>query len=235
MQSTRVACGQFEARAVDKDYNLDRMSAQLGEAAAAGCAVIVLPELIVSGYIAAERIPEQAEPVTGPSVRRMQEAAASSGIAVAFGMAEAAPDGRLYDSLVVVDTDGEVAAVYRKLHLFGAETSWASAGGEVPVFELGGATATGWICFDTRFPEQARCAAAGGAELALVPTAWLGPPPGVGVGAAGARHGQQHIRRRGRHRQLRRRAALPRQQHDRGTARRRARARRAGQRLGNLG
>ena len=176
MKTMRVACGQFEARAADKEYNLDRMGAQVGEAAAAGCAVIVLPELIVSGYIAAERIPEQAEPVTGPSVSRMREAAASSGIAVAFGMAEAAADGRLYDSLVLVDAGGEVAAVYRKLHLFGAETSWASAGGEVPLFDVGGMTATGWICFDTRFPEQARCAAACGAALALVPTAWLGPP-----------------------------------------------------------
>ena len=177
MEATRVACGQFEARAADKEYNLALMGAQIGEAAAAGCAVVVFPELIVSGYIAAERIPEQAEPVTGPAVCRVQEAAACSGIAVAFGMAEAAADGRLYDSLVVVDRDGAVAALYRKLHLFGAETTWASAGGEVPVFDLGGVAATGWICFDTRFPEQARCAAAGGAELALVPTAWLGPSP----------------------------------------------------------
>ena len=176
MEATRVACGQFEARAADKEYNLAVMSAQVAEAAAAGCAVIVLPEMIVSGYIAAERIPEQAEPVTGPSVRRMQEEAASAGVAVAFGMAEAADDGRLYDSLVVVDREGEVAALYRKLHLFGAETSWASAGDEVPVFDLGGVAATGWICFDTRFPEPARCAAACGATLALVPTAWLGPP-----------------------------------------------------------
>ncbi len=177
MQTTRVACGQFEARAADKEYNLDLMGAQIGEAAAAGCAVVVFPELIVSGYIAAERIPAQAEPVDGPSVCRVQKEAASSGITVAFGMAEAAADGRLYDSLVVVDGTGKVAVTYRKLHLFGAETSWASAGAEVPVFDAGGVAATGWICFDTRFPEQARCAAAAGAELALVPTAWLGPPP----------------------------------------------------------
>lgn len=177
MQTMRVACGQFEARAADKEYNLDLMRAQIGEAAAARCAVIVFPELIVSGYIAAERIAGQAEPVTGPSVSRVREEAAATGLAVAFGLAEAASDGRLYDSLVVVDGKGELALTYRKLHLFGAETSWASAGHEVPVFDLGGVAATGWICFDTRFPEQARCAAAGGAELALVPTAWLGPSP----------------------------------------------------------
>ena len=176
MHQTRVACGQFQARAADKAYNLDRMRSQMGAAAAAGCSVIVFPELIVSGYLPAERVPEQAEPVPGPAVTRIQEDAAAAAIAVAFGMAERAPDGRLYDSLVVVDGAGALLASYRKLHLFGAETSWAAAGAAVPVFTVAGVSASGWICFDTRFPELARCAAAGGAELALVPTAWLGPP-----------------------------------------------------------
>ena len=44
MEATRVACGQFEARAADKEYNLDLMGAQIGAAAAAGCAVVVFPE-----------------------------------------------------------------------------------------------------------------------------------------------------------------------------------------------
>ena len=231
MHTTRVACGQFEARAADKAYNLDRMHSQMGEAAGAGCAVIVFPELIVSGYLAAERIPEQAEPVPGPAVARVQEDAAAAGIAVAFGMAEQAPDGTLYDSLVVVDGAGTLLTTYRKLHLFGAEISWAAAGDTVPVFSVGGVAASGWICFDTRFPELARCAAAGGAELALVPTAWLGPPAEWGAGAARACHGQQHVRGRRGHRQLRRRTALPRQQHDCGSPWRGAGARPIGYRL----
>ena len=172
---TRVACGQFLAYAANKAYNLKRMRGQIQEAAAAGCAVIVFPELIVSGYLPAEEVPEQAEPVDGPSVARVREDAAAAGIAVAFGMAERAPDGALYDSMVVVDATGELLATYRKVHLFGAERSWATAGDEVPVFTVGGVKAGGWICFDTRFPEVARSAAAGGAELALVPAAWLGP------------------------------------------------------------
>lgn len=175
-QMTRVACGQFQARAADKAYNLDRMRSQMEEAAGDGCAVIVFPELIVSGYLAAERMPEQAEPVPGPSVARVREDAARAGIAAAFGIAERTPDGTLYDSLVVVDGAGALVTTYRKLHLFGAETTWAAAGDEVPVFTVGGVAASGWICFDTRFPELARSAAARGAELALVPTAWLGPP-----------------------------------------------------------
>ena len=174
-QMTRVACGQFLAYAANKAYNLKRMREQIQEAAAARCAVIVFPELIVSGYLPADEVPEQAEPVDGPSVARVREDASAAGIAVAFGMAERAPDGALYDSMVVVDATGELLATYRKVHLFGAERSWATAGDEVPVFTVGGVKAGGWICFDTRFPEVARAAAAGGAELALVPAAWLGP------------------------------------------------------------
>ncbi len=176
MERTRIACGQFEARAADKQYNLKVMRRQMGEAAAAGCAVIVFPELIVSGYLAAPRIPAQAEPLGGASVARVRRDAAAAGIAVAFGMAEQAPDGALYDSLVVVNARGELAGCYRKLHLFGAENEWAAAGDEVPSFTFGGVAASGWICYDTRFPELARNAALAGAELALVPTAWLGPP-----------------------------------------------------------
>ena len=174
-QMTRVACGQFLAYAANKAYNLKRMCEQIQEAAAARCAVIVFPELIVSGYLPADEVPEQAEPIDGPSVARVREDASAAGIAVAFGMAERAPDGALYDSMVVVDATGELLATYRKVHLFGAEKSWATAGDEVPVFTVGGVKAGGWICFDTRFPEVARAAAAGGAELALVPAAWLGP------------------------------------------------------------
>ena len=176
MKKIRIACGQFEAHAADKAYNLGVMRAQMQEAAAAGCAIVVFPELIVSGYLAAARIPAQAEPLDGPSVARVREDAAAAGIAVAFGMAERTAAGTMYDTLVVIDDAGRVSGCYRKVHLFGAETEWAAAGDQVPSFTVGGVAASGWICYDTRFPELARSAAAAGAEVALVPTAWLGPP-----------------------------------------------------------
>ena len=43
------------------------------------------------------------------------------------------------------------------------------------LFDMGGVRYGGWICYDTRFPEVGRAAAIGGAEVGLVPTAWLGP------------------------------------------------------------
>jgi predicted amidohydrolase len=175
MDELRVACGQFEARLGDKAFNLDVMASQARAAHAAECQVVVFAELSVSGYLQAERVAEVAEPVDGPSVRELAGCARELGIQIVFGMAERAGD-RLYNSMVALDARGEVAACYRKLHLFGAEERWATAGSEVVAFTLAGVPATGWICFDTRFPELARSAAAAGAEVACVPTAWLGPP-----------------------------------------------------------
>ncbi|MBN1543270.1 carbon-nitrogen hydrolase family protein, partial [candidate division KSB1 bacterium] len=64
---------------------------------------------------------------------------------------------------------------YRKIHLWDTEKRWASAGDTFPLFDLGEFHAVSWICHDTRFPELGRLARAMGADLALVPTAWLGP------------------------------------------------------------
>ena len=175
MNALRVACGQFEARFGDADYNLAQMEAQTRQASDANCQVIVFAELSVSGYLEVARVMEAAEPIPGDAVSRMTACARSCGIAIAFGMAEQDGD-RLHNALVVLDRDGEMVAHYRKTHLFGAEEDWATPGGEVVSFFIDGVAATGWICFDTRFPEIARAAAMSGAELALVPTAWLGPP-----------------------------------------------------------
>jgi predicted amidohydrolase len=61
------------------------------------------------------------------------------------------------------------------MHLWDTEKQWAQAGDEAQVFEVDGLRCTGWICYDTRFPELARMAALDGADVALVATAWLGP------------------------------------------------------------
>lgn len=176
MNVTRVACGQFEAHAADKQYNLKLMSLQINKAANNGCNIIVFPELIVSGYLSAKQIPSQAEQISGSSVSKIRAYASSVEIAVAFGMVEADHNGNLYDSMIVVNGSGEICNVYRKLHLFGSEKSWAMSGDSLSVFCINGVPTTGWICFDTRFPELARDVAVRGAEIALVPAAWLGPP-----------------------------------------------------------
>jgi len=176
MQDFRIACGQFAAKPGDASSNVARMICYAGQARSEGCELIVFPELIVTGYLGPERVLHLAEPLTGPSVSRLAESAGRIGIAIAFGMAELdAASGVRYNSLVVVDRSGQLAGVYHKMHLWDTEREWAEPGREVLSVELANVRYSGWICYDTRFPELARLGALAGAEVALVPTAWLGP------------------------------------------------------------
>ena len=176
IRDTRIACGQFAAKPGDAAANVARMIGYAGQAQAERCELIVFPELIVTGYLAPDRIPPLAEPLSGPSVSSLAQAAGEMGIAIAFGMAELdEARGVRYNSLVVVDRAGQVAGVYHKAHLWDTEREWAEPGREVLSVDLGDLVYSGWICYDTRFPEWARLGALAGAEVALVPTAWLGP------------------------------------------------------------
>jgi predicted amidohydrolase len=176
MRDIRIACGQFVAGAGDAQANVARMADYARQAWAEGCELILFPELVVTGYLAPEVVRPLAEPVTGKSVLSLAKAARDIGISIAFGLAELDAANRTrHNSLVVVDRDGSVLAVYHKMHLWDSEREWAEPGCDVLDFELAGICFTGWICYDTRFPELARLGALAGAEVALVSTAWLGP------------------------------------------------------------
>ena len=142
---------------------------------------MVFPELIVSGYLAPEAVSALAAPLDAAPVRTIRAAARGAGQSPsAFGYPELAADGRKHNSFVLVDPSGAIATVYRKMHLWGAEADWAAAGTEVPMAGIAGARVSGWICFDTRFPELAR--------LAALPRR-RGRDRADGVARAGARSG----------------------------------------------
>ena len=176
MRDVRIACGQFAAEAGAKDRNITRMIAYAEEARQLGCALVLFPELIVTGYLRPDDIVPLAEPITGPSVSRLSQAARELEVAIAFGMGELDEQrGVRHNSLVTVDRQGEVVGVYRKIHLWDQEKTWAEGGTAMPVLEVEGVRCGSWICYDTRFPETGRLAALAGADVGLVATAWLGP------------------------------------------------------------
>lgn len=144
-------------------------------AAVAGRAeLIVLPELVNSGYVfrTAEEARAAAVPAGGELIRSWGREATRGGAMLVAGFCELAPDGRVFNSSVLIDGD-QVLAVYRKLHLWGEESNWFSPGEEpAPVI----ATRLGQIglavCYDLEFPELTRGLALQGAELIALPTNW---------------------------------------------------------------
>jgi predicted amidohydrolase len=116
-----------------------------------------------------------AEPLDGPYAARLAEVAGRA--TVVAGIFETAPDvGRPFNTLVVAGAAGP--ACYRKIHLydsFGYRESDALTAGPVEpvVVDVAGWAVGLMTCYDLRFPELGRALAARGAEVLLVPAAWV--------------------------------------------------------------
>lgn len=177
---TRIHCLQIAPQVGEREANLRRCEDALGQAAAAGAEVIVLPELATAGYVFDS--PDEARDAAlhrdDPAFTRWVGAA--GGAVVVGGFAELGDDGRLYNSAVVTDGSGPVA-VYRKLHLWDREKLVFSPGADpAPVVEVAGLRLGVLICYDLEFPESTRGLALRGADLLTVPTNWpeVARPPG---------------------------------------------------------
>jgi deaminated glutathione amidase len=169
----RVALGQLPISS-DPQVNLARVREAVHGAAAQGARLAVFPEGTHARFSADLRA--VAEPLDGPFCRGLADAARSAGLAVVACVFEPARDGRVFNTTVGFDTDGELAAVYRKIHLFDAlghrESDNVAPGDDVVIATLAGVRVGFMTCYDVRFPELARALAAGGAELLVLPAAW---------------------------------------------------------------
>jgi predicted amidohydrolase len=156
--------------------NLDRVRAAVTEAATSGARLAVFPEGTQARFSADLRA--VAEPLDGPFCTELADIARAHGVAVVAGVFESAPDGRVFNTTVGYDTDGRLAAAYRKIHLFDAlghhESDDVAPGDDLVIADLAGLRVGFLTCYDIRFPELARSLAAGGAQLLVVPAAWAG-------------------------------------------------------------
>jgi deaminated glutathione amidase len=177
----RVACVQFSS-SQSKAENLERMEPLVARAAATGADVVLLPEKwngIGSGDFMRD-VAEQLE--GGETVEAMRGWSRRHGITLVGGSIAERREGRekLSNTCVVFDGEGEVVAVYRKIHMFDVEVgghvyreSEAEEPGEGPVTcEVEGWQVGLTVCYDLRFPELYRILAVEGAELVTVPAAF---------------------------------------------------------------
>jgi predicted amidohydrolase len=142
---------------------------------ALGSDLILLPELWPTGYFSFDRYADDGEPIDGPTVRALGEKARVLGAYLVAGSVVERDGGRLYNTCVVLDPDGRLAARYRKVHLFGyrsEERRLLSRGDEAVVVATPWGKAGLSICYDLRFPELYRRLVDRGAEFLLVTAAW---------------------------------------------------------------
>lgn len=174
----RIAVLQTTPLPVDVSGNLQRLGEQMQRAAACGAQLLVGPEMFLSGYAigrtAVERLAETAD---GPSSQAIARLCQAHALAVVYGYAERGVDGRVYNSVQLIDATGQRLCNYRKTHLFGEldRAQFSAGDAPCPIVELHGWKLGLLICYDIEFPENARHLALAGAELILVPTANMAP------------------------------------------------------------
>jgi predicted amidohydrolase len=177
----RVACVQLSARA-EKSENIATAEGLVAEAAADGAELVALPEKW-NAFGSVDTMRAAAEPLEGgETVSAMAGWARKHGITLVGGSITESREGRekLSNTCVVFSPEGEIAAVYRKIHLFDVEVGglvYRESEAEEPGDESVVVETAGWetgltICYDLRFPELFRKLALDGAELITVPAAF---------------------------------------------------------------
>ncbi|HSN81620.1 MAG TPA: N-carbamoylputrescine amidase [Polyangiales bacterium] len=185
MTASTLSISTVQCRLDDaRDANVARIEALIRKAAADGAQVVLTPELFEGPYFPQtedEQAFDLAAPLEDhPTIARMQSLAAELGVVLPVSFFERAGQA-YYNSLVMIDADGEQLGVYRKSHIPdgpGYEEKfyfrpgstgfrvWSTRHGRIGV----------GICWDQWFPEAARCMALQGAEVLLYPTA-IGSEP----------------------------------------------------------
>jgi N-carbamoylputrescine amidase len=169
----QMACSPHPAE------NLARAVAHIEEAARRGAQIVCLQELFLTPYFCQSEDAanfDRAEPVPGPTTEALGKIARSLDVAIVAPVFERRGSGVYHNSAAVLDTDGELLGLYRKMHIPDDPLYY-----EKFYFTPGD---TGFCCFDTKvarigvlicwdqwYPEAARLTALRGAQVLLYPSA----------------------------------------------------------------
>ncbi len=176
-RETGVAVCQLALAVGDVEGNVARAAAAVRTAVERGAEVVVLPELVTTGYVFrdAAELRAVAEPVDGPATSTLVQLSAEHGVVLVAGVAERVGD-EVFNSAVVAER-GAVSAVYRKAHLWDTEIELFRTGADPPpVVETAVGRVAVCVCYDLEFPEWTRLAGLAGADLLCAPTNWPASP-----------------------------------------------------------
>jgi N-carbamoylputrescine amidase len=177
-QSFRVGLVQM-AMSARPDENVEKAVALVRQAAASGAEVVCLPEMYRTPYFCQSEDHASfalAEEVPGPSTEALGRAARQAKVALVVPIFERRAPGVYHNSAVILDADGSVAGLYRKMHipddpLFYEKFYFAPGDLGFRAFDVGPGRIGTLICWDQWYPEGARLTALRGAAVLFYPTA----------------------------------------------------------------
>ncbi len=170
---------------LDREATVERLVVSIKEAAADGARLIVFPEAIVPGYpdwvwrLPAwsdgtwySRLYDQAVDIPGPTTDALGAAAKEAGAWVAVGVTERVASGTLYNTLLYLDPNGEVAGIHRKVLPTGGEnTVWGRGDGStLTVIDTDIGRIGGLVCWENLMPLARATLYEKGVDIYLAPT-----------------------------------------------------------------
>lgn len=167
--------------AADKERNLAKAVDMIRSAKSGGADIAVLPEMFLCPYVSrlfsdyAEEIPN------GPAFGALSNAARENRIFLFAGSMPEVNDGHIYNTAAIINEEGALVGIHRKMHLFDIdapgelvfrESESLTAGSSATVVETPYIRAGVGICYDMRFPELSRIMAMRGAGMIVMPAAF---------------------------------------------------------------
>jgi N-carbamoylputrescine amidase len=167
--------------AINRDFreNLARAVAKIEEAARAGAEVVCLPELFRSPYFCQRedtRAFDLAEPIPGPTTEALGTVAQKNRVVIIAPLFERRTAGVYHNSAAIIDSDGTVVGLYRKMHIpddpaYYEKFYFTPGDLGFNAFDTSAGKLGTLICWDQWYPEGARLTAMRGASVLFYPTA----------------------------------------------------------------
>lgn len=167
------------ACSADPGENMAKAEWRIREAAGRGAQVVCLQELFRSQYFCREEKAEWfdlAEPVPGPTTQRLSALGVELGVVIVASLFERRAAGVYHNTAAVIDATGELSGIYRKMHipedpLYFEKFYFTPGDLGFRTFDTRRGRVAALVCWDQWYPEAARLAALGGAEVLFYPTA----------------------------------------------------------------
>ncbi|MGH9397440.1 MAG: carbon-nitrogen hydrolase [Terriglobia bacterium] len=167
------------ACAPEPQANLDRAIGRIEEAAGRGARIVALPELFRSQYFCQREdasLFDLAEPVPGPTTEALSKVAKSQRVVIIAPVFERRAAGVYHNSAAVIDATGEMAGLYRKMHIpddpaYYEKFYFTPGDLGFRAFNTSVGRVGTLICWDQWYPEGARLTALRGAQVLFYPTA----------------------------------------------------------------
>src|SRR3989440_4809548 len=163
----------------DPEENLRRAADKVREAARSGAQMICLPELFRTQYFCQREEPalfDLAEPIPGPTTEALIPIAREAKVVIIASVFERRARGLYHNTAVVLDADGSIKGIYRKMHipddpLYYEKFYFTPGDLGFKAFDTQYGRMGALVCWDQWYPEGARLTALQGASILFYPTA----------------------------------------------------------------